>query len=563
MSIITRQDTNGVKPLLQVGELGYDNYPAGGDKGRVFVGTGTENIGLAKKTEVMVVDSKADAHIARVDNPHSVTKSQVGLGNADNTADVDKKVLSATKLTTPRNITISGEVAGSVSFDGSADVNISTTIQPNSVALGTDTTGNYVNSVVAGAGITVAGVVGEGWTPSIAIAPVGTPGTYTKVSTNDKGQVVSGEYLAASDIPSLDASKITSGIIDAARLPAYVDDVLEYAGLSVFPVIGETGKIYIALDTNKAYRWSGSTYVYITSGAVDSVAGKTGVVTLVKADVGLANVDNTSDINKPISTATQNALDLKANLNSPTLTGTPLAPTASTSNNTTQIATTAFVQAQKANIVLTGTPTTPTAVVGTNTTQIASTAYVKAEISNETYSKTQLNAGQLDNRYYTETELNSGALDIRYYTEAEIDAKLAAQNDASEISVTPSGNLVSTNVQAALVELQGDIDNRYTKAQADVLLAGKVDDSEIASVNLLRADKYLAAQNVVNMEYNAEGKPAKVQYNSAIDENYEVLTYNSEGRLSNVAHYVGAVLKGNTVLSYTNGKLVSAPYTAI
>jgi hypothetical protein len=51
--------------------------------------------------------------------------------------------------------------------------------------------------------------------------------------------------------------------------------------------------------------------VYITSGAVDSVAGKTGVVSLVKGDVGLANVDNTSDANKPISTATQTALNTK------------------------------------------------------------------------------------------------------------------------------------------------------------------------------------------------------------------------------------------------------------
>lgn len=45
---------------------------------------------------------------------------------------------------------------------------------------------------------------------------------------------------------------------------------------------------------------------------VTSVAGKQGVVTLVKADVGLGNVDNTSDVNKPVSTATQNALNLKA-----------------------------------------------------------------------------------------------------------------------------------------------------------------------------------------------------------------------------------------------------------
>lgn len=46
--------------------------------------------------------------------------------------------------------------------------------------------------------------------------------------------------------------------------------------------------------------------------AVTSVAGKTGAVTLDKADVGLGNVDNTSDASKPISTATQNALDTKA-----------------------------------------------------------------------------------------------------------------------------------------------------------------------------------------------------------------------------------------------------------
>ena len=56
----------------------------------------------------------------------------------------------------------------------------------------------------------------------------------------------------------------------------------------------------------------GSGDIVINSGgAVDSVAGKTGVVTLVKGDVGLNNVDNTSDINKPISTATQTALNSK------------------------------------------------------------------------------------------------------------------------------------------------------------------------------------------------------------------------------------------------------------
>ena len=121
-----------------------------------------------------------------------------------------------------------------------------------------------------------------------------TAGTYTKITVDAKGRATSGTTLSASDIPNLDASKITSGVLDAARLPSYVDDVLEYTNLAAFPVTGETGKIYVALDTNKTYRWGGSSYVYITSGAVDSVAGKTGVVTLTSSDVGLGLVENKS-----------------------------------------------------------------------------------------------------------------------------------------------------------------------------------------------------------------------------------------------------------------------------
>ena len=95
MSLITRQDKNGVKPLLQTGEFGYDNYPAGGDDGRVYVGTGSENIPLAKKAEMLAVEGKADVHIARVDNPHAVTKEQVGLGNVENLAPADMPISSA------------------------------------------------------------------------------------------------------------------------------------------------------------------------------------------------------------------------------------------------------------------------------------------------------------------------------------------------------------------------------------------------------------------------------------------------------------------------------------
>ena len=57
---------------------------------------------------------------------------------------------------------------------------------------------------------------------------------------------------------------LVGGKIPTSQLPSYVDDVLEYANSSAFPATGETGKIYVALDTNLTYRWSGTDYVEIS-----------------------------------------------------------------------------------------------------------------------------------------------------------------------------------------------------------------------------------------------------------------------------------------------------------
>ena len=98
-------------------------------------------------------------------------------------------------------------------------------------------------------------------------------------------------------------------------------------GISVQPYNASTvvDSAYVHTDANyttlEKTKLSG-----IASGAqvntVNSVAGKTGAVTLVKGDVGLGSVDNTTDLLKPVSTAAQTALNLKANLASPTFTGT-------------------------------------------------------------------------------------------------------------------------------------------------------------------------------------------------------------------------------------------------
>jgi len=125
------------------------------------------------------------------------------------------------------------------------------------------------------------------------------------------------------------------GIADTAALATK-----NYADNAVSTHEADTTSVHGIADTSAL-----ATKTYADS------AVSTAVSALTKSSVGLGNVDNTSDADKPISTATQTALDLKAPLASPTFTGTPSAPTPSSGDNTTKIATTAFVSGAVADLV--------------------------------------------------------------------------------------------------------------------------------------------------------------------------------------------------------------------
>lgn len=77
---------------------------------------------------------------------------------------------------------------------------------------------------------------------------------------SDINAISSSEKGANNGVASLDET----GKVPSAQLPSYVDDVVEYDTKDNFPVTGESGKIYIAKDTNLTYRWSGSGYVEIS-----------------------------------------------------------------------------------------------------------------------------------------------------------------------------------------------------------------------------------------------------------------------------------------------------------
>lgn len=89
-------------------------------------------------------------------------------------------------------------------------------------------------------------------------------------SAAEVGAISAAEKGAANGVAPLDSG----GKVAAAYLPSFVDDVLEYANLAAFPAMGESGKIYVALDMNKPYRWGGSSYIEISPspGSTDAVA---------------------------------------------------------------------------------------------------------------------------------------------------------------------------------------------------------------------------------------------------------------------------------------------------
>lgn len=86
-------------------------------------------------------------------------------------------------------------------------------------------------------------------------------------------------------------------------------------------------------------------------------------------------------------------------------------------------------------------------------------------------------------------------------------------------------------------------------------------DRAALPINSLRADRYLALQDIANMVYTS-GDLIKIQYNNATDVDYEVFAYGS-GNLTSIQHYVGSVLRGTTTLSYTSGNLVSAIFVGV
>ena len=255
-----------------------------------------------------------------------ITKSMVGLGNVDNTSDtskpistatqtaLDAKLASATAATTYETITnvalkaplasptFTGTVSGiTKTMVGLDNVdNTTDALKPISTATQTALDAKLASATAATTYETITNVALKA--PLASPALTGSPTAPTALAADNSTKIATTAYADRA------ASNATAALVASA--PAALDTLNELAA-----ALGNDA-LFSTTVTNS-----------IATKAPIASPTFTGTVSgITKSMVGLGNVDNTSDANKPVSNATQTALDLKAPIASPTFTGTLVLP---------------------------------------------------------------------------------------------------------------------------------------------------------------------------------------------------------------------------------------------
>jgi len=417
---------------------------------------------------------------------------------------------------------------------------------------------------------------------SITESQISDLGTYLTVETNDLSSAVTWANVPDANITqssvtqhqaqlSITESQISdhgtyatlvSGTVPASQLPSYVDDVEEYATYSGFPGTGEAGKIYVDLDNDDIYRWSGSQYVQIND-AVSSADQATKLATArtisLGGDVtGFADFDGTVDITITAAVADDshnhiitNVDGLQAALNG------KLAST-STTDNITEGSSNLYYTDARANSAF--------------------------DIRIATKDTDDLSEGST-NLYYTDTRFNTqlGTKDTGdlsegtnlYYTDARVLTKINATsidalNDVDTTTATPSDGQVLTwdntagywkpsTVSGGGGGGSGDI----TSVEAGSGLTGGASTGD-ATLNVGAGSFITVAADTVAVDATDANTASKVvardtSGNFSAGTITASLTGNVTGTVSDVSnHDTDGITEGSTNLYYTDARSNSA-----
>lgn len=289
------------------------------------------NDGAASGLDADLLDGQHGSYYRDASNINAGTIADTYLP-ATISSDITGNAATADALSTGRTISLTGDVTGSVSFNGSSNVSISTTVAADAVALGTDTTGNYVASLVAGTGVTVGGAT-EGGTPSVAIGQaVGSSDnpTWEQITLEKTGSTAELDYgLTGLLVEHVSSNASAAGNLQLSspkNTGAGASGDLILIGQKELKLQSTDGESITLVDnalkitngasapgttTDKLYNVSGGLYwagtqlgdiLSVTAGSGMSGGGSTGAVTLTNADKGssqsifknVANSDGTT-----------------------------------------------------------------------------------------------------------------------------------------------------------------------------------------------------------------------------------------------------------------------------
>ena len=285
-----------------------------------------QNIGKVTRSDASVGSIKIGG-AGRTNATPNLNNGNVFIGNASNQA-VARALVEAdisdfgTYLTGNQTITLTGDVSGS------GTTSIAVTVA--------DDSHNHIISNVDGLQTAL-----DAKAPLASPAFTGTPTAPTAATATNTTQIATTAFVKAQNyLTSLDVA----GLSDVTITSIATGELLRYNGTGwANATLAEAGIAATGdIPTNNNQLTNGAGYITgnqtITLSGDVSGSGTTAITVTVADDSHNHIISNVDGL--------QTALDAKAPLASPALTGTPTAPTAATATNTTQIATTAFVKAQ-------------------------------------------------------------------------------------------------------------------------------------------------------------------------------------------------------------------------
>jgi len=393
-----------------------------------------------------------------ITSPSGLVKADVGLGSVDNTSDAAKPISTDTQTALDLKAPLAAPT-----FTGTVTLPSTT-----SIGLVDSTELGYVNGVTSAIQTQIdskAPIASPTFTGTVSGVTKAMVGLGSVDNTSDAAKPISTATQTALDLKA-DSSAITELAQDAVNTAIIAGNGLD----KVYDDVANT--ITIDIDSTVA-TLSGTQTLTNKTLTSPSITTPTGIV---KSDVGLSNVNNTSDLGKPISTATQTALDLKAPIASPTFTGTVSGVTKAmvgltnaddTSDAAKPISTatqTALdLKAPLASPTFTGTVTLPTGTITTG--MIADGAVATADIADVAVSTAKIADAAITTAKIADDSITSAKIVAGTIVNSDINATAAIDWTKLAISSTVDATELGY-VNGVTSAIQTQIDTKLSSATA-------------------------------------------------------------------------------------------------